>query len=673
MVTDDPSRTSGQLSNHRWFLDLQDDGTGERCSSHPVEGLDAANATDALESDELLFRFPIVPDGQPLHPENEMEALFRSFLSSMLDVVELFDGDGQRVDVASFLFHNEMSDKEPHLKPVRDTRSDISVTTSVSNKVEADLRGGQEGNDEFYDPLVLVRTEPRVQFIQRAFQALNRVARAETSDGKVAAFGLRDLDQWVRPSQGDPYEVIASLSRNCNARCIFCYVHGNPKDASIRLNSFSVEKSRHEADVRLQYYAEGKTLLPPTYDLEEILVHSGSLDVLESLRTVSPNDLISLTTNGYTLDDSTVERLVALDPVELTVSVNASTPAARQRVMGGRAELGINGVRRLHERGLRVTATLVAWPEVPIDELIQTIELVDELNVRIIDVILGGYTRLFPNPPVFDPQHYWASTVRELTPLRRRLQHPLIIQPGMFTQSLLHPDDLNGAHVAGISPMSPASEAGLAIGDLIEQVNGVPVMSRPHCLSLLGTARDDERAICVLDVRREGGSPMTIELGHEAASEDYLYGPPVNDRFGVFLEASGITVSAMRHLFRMINHADADHVVVVTSHVVRPHFEAMLRAWSFLCRAQPTRIESLVPENRYYGGNIVLGDLFTVEDIVSSIKDYIDREGKPDLVVVPSASFNYGGWLRDIRGTPFRHLQRSLDVRCELLISDNFE
>ena len=117
----------------------------------------------------------------------------------------------------------------------------------------------------------------------------------------------------------------------------------------------------------------------------------------------------------------------------------------------------------------------------------------------------------------------------------------------------------------------------------------------------------------------------------------------------------------------------ARHVLLFSSAVVSPLVDQMLAEWSGLGTVPDARIVTVAPENRYYGGSIVLGDLLTVEDLTYAYEAYARRNGQPDLVLVPSAPFNSGGWLRDIRGTSFFALRSALPAPCELIMADNFE
>jgi hypothetical protein len=390
------------------------------------------------------------------------------------------------------------------------------------------------------------------------------------------------------------------------------------------------------------------------------------------LRT-SSDALISITTNGYLLSEENLDRLAVLDPVEISLSVNAVTPHLRERLMGGRHEVGLAALERLARRRIRTSVSLVAWPTVDFDEMERVLLYADQFHARSLNVIGGGYTQYFPNPPVFPVPEFWEAAVRRLAPLRTKLRTPLIFQPRLFEESVLYAK-LGEARVIGINPGSPASRCGLLIGDVIQAVNGEPVATRAQCSSLLALLRDRRDPNAKITVARDG-LLLDIDLAQGLPDEPlYLYGLPLNDRFGIHLIAGGIPISAIRQIYRLIRVYKASRVVLVTSEVVRPLLAAMLEEFSFLLGSRSAEIYLLVPACAFYGGNIILGDLLVVEDILDAIRGHVAlSDPPPDLILVPSASFNYGGWLRDIKGQPFELLRRGSPIPLELIMAPNFE
>lgn len=618
---------------------------------------------------DSVFRFKVPAQPPSAAGPGALDAVVGRLLACVLDVAAVTKGE-EILEPDGFLYHRDVFNEESTPTPIHPEPSSERSGPMPTTKQLGFLRGGQESEEEFYDPAVLRRTEPRIDLLLELASVLDSLADVEVVDGRITALSLRDLEHWTTTSSGDPYEVMACLSRNCNAKCEFCYVHGNPADTVVRLNTATTERAGQEAAERLAFYERGLALPQPTYDLEETLLHPFTLPALELVRAAT-GGLISLTTNGYTLDQRSVERIKKLDPVEITLSLNSADPKVRQSLMGGRSVVGLKALSLLDQAGVRTTATVVAWPTVPLDDIVATIRHADQFDVRTVNVILGGYTRFFPNPPAFEAFDYWREVVERLLPLREETSHPLVIQPGIFVEQVMAPKTLGLSLVTGVSPGSPAHRGGIRVGDVISEVADRPVLSRSHCSAMLALLRDTERVPARVTVERDG-APVQLTLPRVGA-DGYKYGPPTNDRFGIYLVGGSPPISAIRDVFQLAGEYSAEHTLVLTSQIVQPLLDTMLREWAFLAATPGARIRTLAPRCGFYGGTVVLGDLLTVDDIVDAVDAYRAEHGTPDLVLVPSAPFNSGGWFRDIRGRTFFELRRRLSMPCEPLVASTFE
>ncbi|MDR5759691.1 radical SAM protein [Caballeronia sp. LZ035] len=283
-----------------------------------------------------LYRFPVDPTNSDADGEDVVAGFFRRQIEDLLSIVCLTK-DGVPVDVDAFVFQKDRYSNDalairlfdpPRLRP--DVRS-----TSDTNKNQARSTGGQERPQSFYDLDVLRRTEPRIEYLANALGALNTLVRVDVRDGKIVEFSLNDESHWIAPSQGDPNEVLGALTRACNARCEFCYVFGNPSNTTIKLNRRDNAGSTAEALRRLSYFSNGKMLPQPTYDLEEIMIHPAFREIATGIRK-STSTPMSITTNGYALTEDCVVFLKSLEPIEISLSLNAVSPDVRKRLMAGR-------------------------------------------------------------------------------------------------------------------------------------------------------------------------------------------------------------------------------------------------------------------------------------------------------------------------------------------------
>ena len=68
-----------------------------------------------------------------------------------------------------------------------------------------------------------------------------------------------------------------------------------------------------------------------------------------------------------------------------------------------------------------------------------------------------------------------------------------------------------------------------------------------------------------------------------------------------------------------------------------------------------------------------MGDMLVLDDFYGFIEQYLANNTQTDLILLPSGPFNHGGWLRDMKGQPFRLLQRGFDIPIELIKAPYFE
>lgn len=75
---------------------------------------------------------------------------------------------------------------------------------------------------------------------------------------------------------------------------------------------------------------------------------------------------------------------------------------------------------------------------------------------------------------------------------------------------------------------------------------------------------------------------------------------------------------------------------------------------------------SIKPDNNFFGGNIMMGDLLTVEDYVECIEETIVKKKiKPDLVIIPTSAFNY--WKMDLCGISAFDIERRTGIKVEFI------
>jgi hypothetical protein len=198
-------------------------------------------------------------------------------------------------------------------------------------------------------------------------------------------------------------------------------------------------------------------------------------------------------------------------------------------------------------------------------------------------------------------------------------------------------------------------------GDLILEINGLAVSSRPQARDLLAVVRESGSKEAQLKVERDGRIQVaTLKLDDSA----YPYSEADN-HLGIIFMGTGFRTSYLERLRGIIDRHGARRVLFLSSRLVRPLFEQTL--WeSHLLGGVHLDIE--VPQNRYFGGNVFMGDLLVVQDFIDHIKAYLERSReRPDLVVIPASPFNLGQWGRDLTGRVYLDIERETGVPVALV------
>jgi len=102
----------------------------------------------------------------------------------------------------------------------------------------------------------------------------------------------------------------------------------------------------------------------------------------------------------------------------------------------------------------------------------------------------------------------------------------------------------------------------------------------------------------------------------------------------------------------------------LSSTLVKPYFIENLKQ---IALPKEIEIQVIVPPNRFFGGNIFMGDLLVVDDFIEAIKEYLQRETAPDLIVLPSTPFSLGDWRRDLTGRVYKEIERAVGIPVVLL------
>lgn len=532
----------------------------------------------------------------------------------------------------------------------------------------ADLRG-QDGLPPFLNRANAALYEPRVEFIARLLEAVLSLVQLEKGGVpvEVDGFRLRRLSDWADAPVERAEDIILHAADRCTCRCRFCYHRGSL--SSLEHTPPGPDEGWKEMEARISHYrpTARRGLFPTFGGPREALAHPHILPLLRALRekTEAP---FRLSTNGRALGPGMVAELARVAPIFLDVSLNSSDPARRSFLMGDPdPRTAIASLPRLAEAGIPFAVTVVAWPEPTLEEMLEDLErtclYAAGCGARLVQVNLPGYSRFFSPRPLFDTEEVWGAVVRVAQDLRGGLPCPVVVSPALYEENLTRVRK-NLPEVIGVVPNSPASSWGLRQGDVILTLNGIRVLNRPQARDLLTLLQESGERRVSLSVLRGG---RTVELEGEARRCSYPFDFHTGTHLGVVFMGSGLRLTYLEDLEGIIRGSGARRVLFLTSRLVRPTLEQMLREHP-PCLPEGAELHLSVPENRFFGGNILLGDLLVVQDFIDHLREWAERKGyRPDLAVIPSSPFHLSGWGRDLTGRVYLDIARETGIRVELL------
>lgn len=615
----------------------------------------------APDSEEYAFRYPLDEGRQePVYHDPLLE-MIRRLLESLLNVVTLVR-DGQEVKVDGFKLLRD-DDTAYRIFPGRGPARPQGAT--------AGGKGRDAGGISFQEPRNAALYEPRIELIKRALESLLTVVELEQGGQpvRVDAFRLRDLRHWLVPSRCDPLEVFGYGGTRCNVDCVFCYLKGNPPDLALVSPRRKAEEELREMATRLRHFSPetGRALFPTWGDVYEVFAHPQIMAVLRALREKTPQ-VFRISTTGRLLSEGFVRELAELRPLYLYLSLHTTNPQRLRRLMRTpRPEVHLEAPALLQRYRIPYALVIVPWPldgtEAMLADLDETIAQVDRYSPHVIEVHLPGYSRWFSPRELFDREAVWSAVVARVRALREAVATPIVVMPSMYEENLCE-ERKNVPGVIGLVRNSPAARAGLRRGDVIEGINALAVRTRPQARDLLALLQGQRQGEATLRVRRDG---QELSLRLDLADFDYPYSQEADRHLGIVMLGSGFRTGYIERLREIIDRRRARHVLFLSSLLVKPHFQQALRETGLLDTGA-VRLDIEVPANRYFGGNIILGDLLVVQDFIDCIREYLARGNpRPDLVVIPSSPFALGEWKRDLTGRVYLDIEREVGIPVELL------
>jgi hypothetical protein len=230
--------------------------------------------------------------------------------------------------------------------------------------------------------------------------------------------------------------------------------------------------------------------------------------------------------------------------------------------------------------------------------------------------------------------------------------------------------------IHGATKHSPAQEAGLRYGDLIVAIEGQPVYTRPEVSRWLAKRFSDREATATRFTIEREGRRLEIEVPHPQDRRSlryphrYLAQPdtPVGWVGGLGLHlADGPELTSFVRLKEFVEEFPGKRVLLYISELMEPCFYEGMGMLGEMARFVDTvSFHVDMPKCRYWGGNMIVADLWTLPDLIEHTTAWIEANGvRPDVVIVPGSFLNQGG--RDLLGRCYLEFERELGIELRLL------
>lgn len=424
---------------------------------------------------------------------------------------------------------------------------------------------------------------------------------------------------------------ILPLTSRCDARCVFCSHHNNPRDIQvISIGTRTPEEitgtmAHLRPDLPITIGESASSIIEG-----EPTLHPQFREVITALRSRFPHTPVELTTNGHHLTEELVRLLAELQPVTVNLSLNGGTAESRRILMGDspeQARTAIDGVALLGRYGVPFSGSLVGMPNLTgFADMERSIRHLADHGAQTVRVFLPGFSQwaredVFPNADAI-----YDQLKSFLHGLSDDIRCPVLLEPSFVK-------DLTPA-VSGVTVGSPAWTAGVRREDVLTRINGTVPRSRVEAFALLHAPRE-----------------VTVSLRRGDASFEAAW---VNGPLG-----SGVTMEYdfdLNHAacIRSVIDGAPGFVLALTSEFGHDVLVAALDAVG----TDRSRYAAVAVKNRTFGGTIRAAGLLCCSDYQAAFEAYCAEHSRPAGVILPAISFNSLG--RDLKGVSLAELRTAL-------------
>lgn len=505
-----------------------------------------------------------------------------------------------------------------------------------------------------------ILNEPRIYFFKEILLALLLSGDFFNNGRKVSisGFSIKNKNSFLQKYRTNPGSIIQLFRIPCRIHCEYCYQDGVPGDFP-----FNVRKIDHgEINDRIEHFSMESELFPRViYNVDETLSHPLFFEGMSRLRQKT-TDIISIYTNGEALTCENINKLSSLMPLLVNLSMTSSNPETRTRVTRDRnPEIAINSIKEMKRREIPFEITLVAWPTISMEDLEKTISYADDYSPMYIKVILPGYSRFYKKPFKENSLDYNLGVIRFIRKIRSRYRTDIIFDLNKLEEIDLGLDPIE-PRISYVTANSPARKAGIEKGQVIYSIMGKRVFFR---LETIGLINAFERIIKKTDIDMavidNSGNKKNILIKKDLFADSYPYFTWQKD-LGIHI-GDGIEPNAITQINHIISRTGSKNTVFMSSYLMKYSLSNMLDKWIRIKEGVNFRIH--IPKNHFWGGNIIVGDLLTVEDFIIAIKEVTEKHPETDLVIIPSSPFS--SWKRDLKGDLYYRIKRSFGINIEML------
>lgn len=519
------------------------------------------------------------------------------------------------------------------------------------------------------------RNEPRIGLIKKSLERMMLNADFLHDDTKldINSFRLCNLKNWANYGPIGIQQNVGEISSYCNCNCEFCYERG-ARSASLpwRRTMLSVR----EAKTRIKYYSKEKNrgiVAATNYTLEPF-TNPRCMDIIELIREADPKSWITLFTNGALLDEKIVSRLAKAQPLLIVLSLNASTPEVWLRTMRGGSEkaakAAFHAMELLRDYEVPTIGSYVPWPSKPLSDLVNAVHFMDSVDVIRARICLPTFTRFHVGEPPFNHETYWAEILETVKSLRPEVRIPVGLMPALYEIKTILPI------VHGVIKNSPAESAGFRFGDRVIAIDRQEVFTIPGVRSILGQRAMMPNTIksTTFTIQRDDKLiDISVKHPEDAAKTEFPYrafakwgSTRYSNSLGIHF-TDGFHITYIAKLAEICEEYKEKVVLLFTTELMEPHFvEALSMAQSMLNSLDSVELYVGKPKPTFFGGSVVIGDLWVIPDLISYTKDWIKQTGiHPDVVIVPSSFLSVG--KRDLLGNTCIEFERELDIELKLI------